>query len=222
MKKKLFVMFLTVSVVFSLFGCGVNTLSLVKKNLSEWTKVFYMAECDDFYVTLSSGMREKEYLMNGVAGEMTDFALLSINFVQNPKSEMIFVELSVDEEKIETEMELNPMNDSYMVDFECLLSGDEKISLKYENQSMVLENLSKNFQIDDQKAMQIACDEIGNLILKKKSLGKLNAEIYLRVLDKKSNNFDDIFWCLTALNVDGESFSIVISTVDGSVLAKSK
>jgi len=44
----------------------------------------------------------------------------------------------------------------------------------------------------------------------------------LKVLDKKANNFDNLFWCFTLLTNKNESYSVIISTVDGSVLAKTK
>lgn len=220
MKKKFLLGFLVAILGVSLFGCGKSTLSLLQENISEWTKVYYMGECEAFYATLASGVREKEYLMNGKATENVDFALLTLSFVENPQNSVISVNVEIDGLNSAQELELNTLNNTYMVDLETQLSGSESVLVSYGGFSFQLSNLSKDFQIDDKKAMEIAASEMGDEITKKKSFNNLNAEVYLRVLDKKANNFDDVFWCLTVLNIDNESFSIVISTVDGSVLAK--
>ena len=38
-------------------------------------------------------------------------------------------------------------------------------------------------------------------------------------MSEKDDDFSDLYWCFTCLNYEGESFSVIISTVDGSVLA---
>ncbi|MGN1201639.1 MAG: hypothetical protein ACI4R8_05255 [Candidatus Caccovivens sp.] len=220
MKKKIILGFLVMFLGVSLFGCEKSTLTLMQENISEWTQVYYFGECETFYATLSSGVREKEYLMNGKATENVDFALLTLNFDENPQNSAVSVSLDIDGSSSVIEMELNTLNNTFMIDLEKLLSGDETISVDYEGKNIQLVNVSKDFKINDKQAMVIACKEMENEITKKKHFNNLNAEIYLRILDKKANNFDDLFWCLTVLNVDNESYSIVISTVDGSVLAK--
>ncbi len=222
MKRKVLLGVLVTILGISLFGCGKSTLTLMQENASEWTKVYYLGECDEFYATISSGEREKDYLMNGRKAESVDFALLTLNFATSPQKSAINVDVNIDGTSSTQELELNTLNNTYMLDLEKQLTGEESVSVSYGGKTLELVNMSKDFKIDDKKAMEIACKEMEKEITKKKSFNNLNAEIYLRVLDKKANNFDDLFWCLTILNVDNESFSIVISTVDGTVLAKTK
>lgn len=72
------------------------------------------------------------------------------------------------------------------------------------------------------KAIEIASKELSKFIMKEKKMSSLNAECYLRVLDKRANNFQDMFWVFTVVNTKNENYSVVISTVDGSVLSKSE
>ena len=92
----------------------------------------------------------------------------------------------------------------------------------YDGMSLELQNLSKDFGVDYEQAISIACIELKDKIEKEKQYNDLNGECYLKVMDKRGNNFRDFFWCFTILNNQNESFSIIISTVDGSVLAKAK
>ncbi len=220
MRKKIVLGFMLTLVVVSLFGCGMSTVGLVEENMSELTKVYYMAENDDFYCTLSSGVREKTYLMNGESSEVTDFALLTIVPNQNVSGSLIKANVKIDGVESEVELEINGLNHNFMVDLEKAFSGNEVVEVTYGGSSIALENVSQNFAVDYNKAIEIACQEMNEQITAKKKFSKLNAECYLRVLDKKANQFDSVFWCFTVLNVDNESYSVVISAEDGSVLAK--
>lgn len=222
MKKKFLVFAMLVCVGVSLLGCGKSTFNLVCDNMSEWTKVYYFGENEDFYCSLSSGLREDNYLLNGTSEKKVDFALLTLNLTENSTAKILKVKVKIDGMESEKEMELNNLNNSYMLDLEQQLKGTENIEITYDGKSLILQNLSKDFVVDGNKALEIAAKELEEKILLKKTYNKLNAECYLRVLDKKANDFDGIFWCFTVLNCDNENYSIIISTVDGSILAKSK
>ncbi len=221
MKKKIALGVMLASLSVMAFGCGNSTLNMVEENMSEMTNVYYMGENDQFYCTLSSGQRETNYLMNGQCSDLTDFALLCIVPSENVAKNLIKANVKIDGVESEVELEINGLNNNYMVDLERQLSGDEVIEVTYDESTIKLENTSENFEINHLQALEIACEEMEDKIVAKKSFRNLNAECYLRILDKKANRFDGIFWCFTVLNVDGESYSIVISTEDGSVLAKS-
>lgn len=206
----------------TVFGCGKSTLSLVYDNMSEWTKVYYFGENESFYCSLSSGLREKNYLLNGTSEKKVDFALLTLNLNESSNQKILKVVVKIDGIESEKEMELNNLNNSYMLDLETAFSGNENVEVSYGGKTLVLENQSKDFAVGFEKALEIATRELEDKILLKKSFNKLNAECYLRVLDKKANDFDGVFWCFTVLNNANENYSIVISTVDGAILAKSK
>ena len=221
MKKKMFLLCLLVAVCFSFFGCKTSTLEAVKANMSEWTKTYFCGETEDFYCTLSSGVREEDYETNGVSGEVVDFALLCIKFVSAPNSSLVRINIEIDDEKQVVDMELNTLNGTYMYDFERQLTGEENISMTLNDQTVEMVAVSNDFAVTSDKALEIASKEFETKILLKKSGMNLNSEFYLRVLDKNANNFDEIFWCFTVFNVDGENYSIIISAETGNILAKS-
>ena len=221
MKKKILILSMLCFLSLSLFGCGASTQSLVESNLSEVTKIYYMGENDDFYCTLAVGERETTYLMNGHSTEKTEFALLSIVPTQNNYANLIKAKIIIDGQENQVELEINGLNHNYMVDLEKSFSGNEQIEVVFENSKLKLQNVSDDFGVDYLEAIEIASVEMKDQILQKKSYKNLNAECYLRILDKKANDFDGLFWCFTVLNVDNESFSMVFSAEDGEILAKS-
>lgn len=222
MKKKLLLGLMLICVGFSCLACGTTTKGLVMDNMSEMTKVYYFGENEDFYCSLSSGQREKEYSMDGKHRGEENFALLSLNLSESISSQLVKATVIIDGQSSEVELEINSISSAYLVDLERELSGSETIEVVYDGQSLILENLSKDFAVNYQQALDIACSEMEDKIVEKRSFNNLNAECYLRVLDKKANDFDNVFWCFSVLNCDNENYSIIISTVDGSVLAKSE
>lgn len=202
-------------------GCGKETMDFVKENMSETVDVYFFGETPEVYGTISSGERELDYCVDGRSGEVTDYSLFSINFYNEVFGAVIKVNLTIDGVTSEVEMELNTLNNTYMTDLGEKLSGEEEISVEYMGENFEMENVSKDFAVGADEAIEIASNELSDAILRAKKYSNLNAECYLRVMDKRMNNFQDMFWCFTVVNVNGENFSIIISTVDGSVLAKS-
>lgn len=210
-----------VAVGIVLSGCGKSTLARTKENMSEWTSVYYYGECENFSASLSSGVREDPYLLNGKSEKKVDFSLLSVTLKEATSDKLIKAKVKIDGVESEQELEINGLNPCFMVDLEKRMTGNETVEISYAGQTLSLTNLSKDFAIDDEKAIEIAVKEIEDKILENKVGNNLNSECYLRVLDKDANNFDTVFWCFTVINVKNESFNVVISTKDGSVLAKS-
>ncbi len=220
MKKKVLLGFAFALACVSLVGCGKTTSQRVEDNMSEWTTVYYYGEGENYYASMSSGTREGEYLLNGKSEKKVDYALLSLKPSESMSAKVIKVKLTIGEEETEQELEINGLNGCYMVDLEKKLSGEENIKISYGGKEVALSNLSKDFAIDDKKAIEIGTTELEEKILACKSGRKLNAECYLRVMDKQANNFEEVFWVFTVINVKNENFSVIISTADGKVLAK--
>lgn len=222
MKKRMFlVLLMTLFVASVACGCGKTTYQLIKENMSEITNVYYYGENDDFYCSLSSGEREKNYLMDGRKSETVEFALFSLSFLKPRQNSMIKVFVTIGQTREEKEFELNTLNNKYMFDLGKSVGEGEEVFVEFEKSVLKLECLSKDFGVNADKALRIASEELEKQILACKSFNTLNAECYLTVLDKKANHFDGVFWCFSILNTQNQTFSIIISTKDGAVLAKS-
>lgn len=222
MKGKTFVLGVMLLMFMAFFGCSTNTRECVLQNMSETTKDFYFGENTKLYATLAVGEREKEYVMDGKSNSKIDFSLLSLVFFENLDKNVVEVVVTIGDDSDNFELEYNSMTNMFMVDLEKKIEGDKRVWVKYDGMTIELSNLSKKFAINWENAIAIACDEMSDKIEKEKQYNDLNGECYLKVMDKRANNFQEFFWCFTILNNQNESFSIIISTTDGSVLAKSK
>ena len=222
MMKKLIVAFSLVFILFGVAGCGKTINNHVKENMSEITKDFYFGENDSVYATLSVGERESSYLYNGQSTESVDFALLTLTFKNGSSLNTVEVVLNDGTNSYDVELMSDDMSVDFMADIVNLFSFGEAFTLSYNNENVELTRISDEFGIDYQEALNIACENLKEELESCKIYNNFNAECYLRVLREKENNFDNLYWCFTCLNYEGESFSIVFSTVDGEILAKSE
>ena len=222
MMKKLIVAFSLVFILFGVAGCGKTINNHVEENMSEITKDFYFGENDSFYATLSVGERESSYLYNGQSTESVDFALLTLTFKNGSSLNTVEVVLNDGTNSYDVELMSDDMSVDFMADIVNLFSFGEAFTLTYNNENVELTRISDEFGIDYQEALNIACGNLKEELESCKSYNNFNAECYLRVLREKENNFDNLYWCFTCLNYEGESFSIVFSTVDGEKKKKSE
>ena len=217
MFKKVLVSLSLFLVVFGVTACGKTIDSYVLNNMAEITKEYYFGENDTMVATLSVGEREEDYLVNGQATELVDYSLLVIKFKEENIAKAIVFEVKSGEVTVDVEAEYNSFNNSYMVDIVDDITVGEDFSIVYDEQTVTLEK--QNFAIDYENALQIVCENLKDKLEEQKSYNHFNAECYLRVMSEKDDDFSDLYWCFTCLNYEGESFSVIISTVDGSVLA---
>ena len=222
MMKKLIVAFSLVFILFGVAGCGKTINNHVEENMSEITKDFYFGENDSVYATLSVGERESSYLYNGQSTESVDFALLTLTFKNGSSLNTVEVVLNDGTNSYDVELMSDDKSVDFMADIVNLFSFGEAFTLTYNNENVELTRISDEFGIDYQEALNIACENLKEELESCKIYNNFNAECYLRVLREKENNFDNLYWCFTCLNYEGESFSIVFSTVDGENLAKSE
>ena len=217
MFKKVLVSLSLLLVVFGVTPCGQTIDSYLLNNIPEITKEYYFGENDTMVATLSVGEREEGYLVNGQATELVDYSLLVIKFKEENIVKAIVFEVKSGEVTVDVEAEYNSFNNSYMVDIVDDITIGEDFSIVYDEQTVTLEK--QNFAIDYENALQIVCENLKDKLEEQKSYNHFNAECYLRVMSEKDDDFSDLYWCFTCLNYEGESFSVIISTVDGSVLA---
>ena len=214
-----FLSFLLMS--FVLVSCGKSDFDVVEQNMSERTDIYFFGQNQKLCASLAYGQREKSYLLDGKSGDNTDFSLLTISFFESVEYGTINVVVSIDDSEFAQELEYVPTASAFVCDLEKTVSGSEKIEIKYEDNIVLLDNLSKNFGVDSNKAIEIGCEEFKEEIEKLRKGSSFDGEAYLKILDKRKNNFENFFWCFTLIDLNGNSFSAVISTVDGKILAKS-
>ncbi len=221
MFKKVFLMCSIIAVGVMVTGCGFTLNNVVLENMSEITKEFYIGESDDFYVTLSVGERESDFRYNGESTENVEKALLSIKFNESLNKNVIWIQVASGENSVQVEAFYNELSERYMVDLIDEIEIGDTVFVNYDGSVAELEKVSADFNIQYDEAISIACENLQSELSALKSFSHFNGECYLIVLSQKENNFDELYWVFTCIPLDGENFSIIISTSDGSVIMQS-
>ena len=93
------------------------------------------------------------------------------------------------------------------------------LSLIYGNKIINFSNVSQDFAVSSEEAIDIAkmklIDEISDLT----NNGNFEGECYLKVLGESGSDFRQLFWAFSIVSRDGQTYNVIISASDGSVLA---
>ena len=216
--KKVWLSLGVLPLAFTLVGCSKSQVEVVKEKMSEITYVYFYGKCDEFELSLSSGEREEPYVYNGKNEQMCDFGLVVAKLDCNKEKEsMIF---SINGNATSEVLEYNVVTGTYMIDLERQFDEDDVISVKYGNTQITLDCLSKDFNIDYNKAIDIGVNEFSNDITSMMQKDEFKGECYLKILDNLSNGFDSRFWCFSIVNEEGEHLNCVIDVETGEITAK--
>lgn len=216
MKKVVLFIFVLI-LPFVLAGCGSKQFEL-EDYMSETTKVYFQAEGNGFNATLSVGEREIDYKVDGRHGETCEFALLQVEFDSVLENDAIDCVVSIDGQDTSLLLEFNPLNNCYMGDLGFNINADANVSITVEEKSLQLENVSNNFAINWQEALQKSqialIDEISSCY----SNGSFCGEGYLKLLHEKGGSFQELFWSFRLVCEQGIKYDVVIDAQTGEIV----
>lgn len=204
----------------------VSVLELSKEKTSEVRENFYYQEKDDYVLTFSSGMREKDYNLDGVnSGEVVEFGLITLY----SKSHALLNDynstysLAYNDEDILGNLERNPYDGSLVADIGTKINQDTiNIKLYFNNQEIDFElvNVSKDWAVKSGDALEIACVHLANELEKYVSKGRFYGEVYIKIAYNFSLN-NDCMWYVKFLAPDFSYVSVVIDVATGNVISSS-
>lgn len=214
--KKIFPFIFILLLPVLLVGCGSNKFQL-EDYMSEITKVYFQAEGDGFNATLSVGEREIDYRVDGRHGPTCDFALLQVEFNSVVENDVIDCVVNIDGQDTSLLLEFNPLNNCFMGDLGFSINADAKVSITVEEKSLSLENVSNNFAIDWQQALEKSeialIDEISSCC----NNGSFCGEGYLKLLHEKGGSFQELFWSFRLVCEQGVKYDVVINAQTGEI-----
>ena len=215
MKKKILMMLSTVTVVLFLFT-GCSGLS-INNCISEITFTYFKGQdssSSNVYASISVGEREEPYKMDGKHRKNVDFALINL-ILDDVSQNEVMATIDIDGTASEVVLEFNPRTSSYMADLGYAISGDSVVNLKVDNYSIDFSNISKDFKVDYNKAIDIASQTLSKDIEEIINSSNFPGECYLKILTRQDGNFDKLFWYFNIVTQDGNDYEVVISVEDG-------
>lgn len=227
-KNSVLYFFLSVIIFSSVLfvSCGQSAYFFAKENVSEQRLVTFEGRNEKVYVTLTSGYREKDYILNGVHTENIEYAVLTIKFLETsfiaPETANFY--LTIDDINFSGKLERNPFNNTLQADLKKLIVDSKTILFNcdiFENFTLVnLNNISYLWAINADNALEIACKNLESTI-KNNFIenGNFMGEVYVKMINSEENIDSPYVWYVTFLNNDNKSFGVIISPESGKVLA---
>ena len=110
---------------FTICLTGCNSLKVydyAKNNIAEYRQNLYVGENENIFVSLTSGCREKDYVVNGFCTEPIEFAVLTFNLKQDVSvPETVNYVLTVGTARYDGLLEKNPYKGSYVCDIKKIV-----------------------------------------------------------------------------------------------------
>lgn len=226
---KKFVCVLSILLCGVLFvGCGNNKKAETNFNnhLIEIRNNLFVAEDDNFYVTVCTGEREQDYALDGVVNELVPFGIVTLARLDNERlsdDEYAFT-LVVNGERIEGVLEKSPYDNTYSADIEQVIADDAEISLQVSVNGYAfnqpLSNISSTFGVNRDTAISIACEELKDSI---KNLSKENnnlSEAFVKILKDYSGESNRYYWYVGIISPEGKTSGVLIDSASGDIISK--
>lgn len=205
----------------SFAGCAKFNLQF-EKNISEIQTALFSAEDKNIFATLALGKRENPYVVDGNSEELVDFAVLTVYPQQlRPQSQNASFVLTTNQAQYDGKFEVNPFDNSFVVDLQTIETDFSKIMLSLTidgiEYSYELQNQLQGSSANSEEVKNIASKQFESIKDKLIKNGKLQAEVYIRVI-KKFGHMP--LWYVSVVTSQSDLFALIIDPASKEVIAK--
>ncbi len=226
MKKKIITFILLVCGLVSLTACGESKID-INDYVIENRECLFVAEDELYCATLSTGMREENYSFDGVVNKMVPFGIITLSRHDSAplaNDEYTYI-LTVGEDSMTGFLEATAGENSYSIDVETAIPADATINLQITftgyNFNQNMNNISKDFTVDNNTAIDIANKELSEEIKNICSDKNNKIEVVCKILKDYSNSeIKSYYYYIGILSTNGETIGILIDANSGEILAK--
>lgn len=210
---------------FFLVGCN-KMYNLVKNNVSEMRINYYVGKSSNLYVSFITGFREQNYIIDGKNTTAVEFGVVSFKLLNDAliTSEELTFELIVDGKKYDGSLQKNPYDNTFVADIQSQVKGVKNIIAKIVDKQNVydvsLQSVIKDWKVDHELALKIACKELKNELETYVINGIFRGEVYVRIINNANMTNDKYFWYVNFVAEDGKTTAVIIDPITKEVLAK--
>ena len=211
--------------ILPLSACGKVSVDLNDYLIEERNHLF-TANDDLYSVSLSTGMRESDYNLDGVVGEKVEFGVLTFSRNDNNplSNDQYSYVVKINEESVSGNLEKNPVNNSYVIDLEMSVPVDATVAVQINFTGYTfketLTNTSSDFTVDSTTALTIANKEL-KTELENITSNNTNIEVVMKIIKDSSNTeLNNYFWYIGVVSTTGDTLGILIDANTSEVIAK--
>lgn len=217
-------MLLLVIIPFS--ACGKTSIDLNDYLIEERNNLFTASD-SVYNATLSTGLRETNYNLDGIVNEKVEFGVLTFSRNDNQPlaNDTYTYSVKINEENLTGTLEKSPTDNSYVIDLEMVAPEEAEIAVEINftgyKFKQTLENKSSEFTVDKNMALEIANTEL------KTNLENLTAdknnklEVVMKLLKDGSNTeINNYFWYVGVVTTNGDTLGVLIDANTSNIIAK--
>ncbi len=202
-----------------------DKIDLSYANIAEVRYNLFSAEDNNLIVTFMSGKREEPYVLDGVPQKEVEFGIVTIVFkIEKPNVEDVTAVLNINDKQYTSNLEENPFDGTYVYDIKTVVKDDDNLTINItwgdNNKAYNLQIQSQNWSCDWKKALKIASNEFKTEIENFTVNGKLEAEIYVKIIEDPSKNLDKKYWYVGLLSKTGKKIALIIDPETDEILAR--
>ncbi len=202
--------------IFSLVGCGGSLEENISQNVSEYRQNFFVGVGDKFSATFTDGMRESDFIANGEKTSLVDFGVIVIKTQDLSQKNFI---LKINNEEIKGELEVNPFDNTLVVDLKRKVDKDDNLTLDYKDESVTLVCLSKEWKIDYNNALDIFVQKNKEKLANFEKNNNFEGEIYIKIVSDKQD-MSNIYYYVLCITKNGDIVANLINVATGEILQK--
>lgn len=223
-KKGFFCFFILIATAalccFGLTGCSKSELDKYSSKVSELREYLYAGENDDYKVTAISGVREEPYELNGISCAKRNFTVITVTPKSFAPNKTYKYTATVNGATYQGDLMPHPFAQSLSVDIPTVASSGFELTVSCDgDRTLKLENAIKGDNIGAQKAFGIALNKLKAELKKFKVKGKLNAEIYVRIMENPIDGSGGNFWYVSFVSEDRSTVAVLLRAETGEVAA---
>ena len=225
MKKKFLLAMLIMFCIVGFVGCGKSSFNM-SDYLIEKRDTLFTANDDLYCVTFSTGLREENYNFDGTVNKLIPFGILTISRLDNQPmaNDAYSCIVEINDQSYSGFLEKGS-NNSYSIDLEVSALCEDNItaSVSFTGYTFKqqLQNVNKDFEVDQQTALKIAEKELKqpiSNILKNKNV---KIEMVAKIMkDHSSADLKNYYWYVGVISTNGDSLGVLISTTTGEIISK--
>ncbi len=207
-----------------MYGCGQMSINdYAKSHISQINYEYYVGEVQDFWLTVTTGKRERDFAQDGQNSTLVDYCILSV--VPKNAQEYISLQYTVEigESKYQGELEKSPFDNTFGKDlgisFDKNATMYVTILVDDKTQICKMKNISIDFEIDCEKAFGLGVSALQEDLLRMSNNMQESVDAYCKIIstDKK---LDIYYWLISFVNQSGEQVAVIIDTNSGQVITK--
>ncbi len=202
---------------------NISTLKKMENSYADLTENLFLADFEDFEVSLSSGYREDPYVRDGSAGFPVEFGVLSL-IPKNPDfviNEMPSFLLNLNGSEYDGSFEKYPFRYRFASDIKVKMTDSAKLKVTIfidgKSYEKTLTNVSKDWETSFTEALKIFSEYYEKEINENYD-NKLNAEIYLLIIYDNSLLEEGYFWSASMYTTSKKWHHLIIDTDSNEIL----